>query len=78
MTLLASTTGIGYAAGSAVAGRLADQHGHLGAFSVTVAATATAFVLALVSQPLLRGISRAPGPEAVAEVLSPSAPPHPG
>ena len=38
MTLLAAATGLGYAVGSAVAGRLADAHGHLGAFSVTVVA----------------------------------------
>ena len=38
MTLLAGATGIGYAVGSAVAGRLADAHGHTGAFAVTVAA----------------------------------------
>ncbi|MGB7819867.1 MAG: MFS transporter [Ornithinibacter sp.] len=78
MTLLASTTGIGYAVGSALAGYLADEHGHLGAFSVTVAATTAALVLALVSRPLLRGISSAPGPEAAEETLSPAAPPHPG
>ncbi len=54
MTLLAGATGIGYAAGSAAAGRLADVNGHTGAFAVTVAAAASAAVLAAVSQPLLR------------------------
>lgn len=47
MTLLAGATGIGYALGSAVAGRLADGAGHTAAFGVTVAAGATAFALAL-------------------------------
>jgi MFS family permease len=54
MTLLAGATGIGYATGSAVAGRLADVHGHPGAFAVTVGAAVTAAALAAVSQPLLR------------------------
>ena len=56
MTLLAGATGIGYAVGSAVAGRLADEHGHTGAFAVTVTAAASAAVLAAASQPLLRRI----------------------
>lgn len=60
MTLLAGATGIGYAVGSAVAGRLADVHGHPGAFAVTVAAGVTAAVLATAAQPLLRRIG---GPE---------------
>jgi MFS family permease len=56
MTLLAGATGIGYAVGSAVAGRLADVHGHTGAFAVTVTAAVTAVVLATAAQPLLRRI----------------------
>ena len=56
MTLLAGATGIGYAVGSAVAGRLADAYGHEGAFSVTVAASVSALVLAAAAQPLLRRI----------------------
>jgi MFS family permease len=56
MTLLAGATGLGYAVGSAAAGRLADLHGHTGAFAVTVAAAASAAVLAAASQPLLRRI----------------------
>ncbi len=78
MTLLASTTGIGYAVGSAVAGRLADEHGHLGAFAVTTTATITAFALALVTQPLLRRITRTVPPEDAEQILTPTAPPHPG
>lgn len=50
MTALASATGIGYALGSTVAGRLADVHGHRAAFAVTVTATALALVLAATQQ----------------------------
>jgi MFS family permease len=57
MTLLAGATGIGYAVGSALAGRLADVHGHPGAFAVTVTAGVTAAVLTAGSQPLLRRIA---------------------
>ena len=65
MTLLAGATGIGYAVGSAGAGRLADVYGHTGAFAVTVAAAASAAVLAAASQPLLRRIGhRDPRPAA--------------
>ena len=38
MTILASATGLGYALGSSVAGRLADHHGYTAAFAVTVSA----------------------------------------
>lgn len=48
MTLLAGATGIGYAIGSGLAGRLADLGGHRPAFAVTVAAAALAVVLAVV------------------------------
>lgn len=47
MTLLAGATGIGYALGSSIAGRLADLGGHTPAFAVTVTATALALVLSL-------------------------------
>ena len=63
MTLLAGATGIGYAVGSAVAGRLADEHGHTGAFAVTVTAAASAAVLAAASQPLLRRIGTPNSPQ---------------
>ncbi len=53
MTLLAAGTGLGYAVGSALAGRLADLHGHTGAFSVTTAVTAVALVVAAAAYPLL-------------------------
>jgi len=50
MTMLAGATGIGYALGSATAGRLADHvgpGGHTAAFGVTVSATVVALVLAI-------------------------------
>ena len=53
MTLLAGATGIGYALGSALAGRLADLGGHRPAFAVTVAAGAVALLLALLARPQL-------------------------
>lgn len=59
MTLLAAATGLGYALGSAVAGRLADDSGHRAAFAVAVTATATALVVALVSRLVLRRFDRA-------------------
>lgn len=60
MTLLAAATGLGYALGSATAGRLADASGHTSAFAVTVSAGAAALVLAAVAQPLLRSVVRRP------------------
>ncbi|SEF16477.1 MFS transporter [Jiangella alba] len=48
MTLLAGATGIGYAVGSGIAGRLADLGGHRPAFAVTVTAAALAVLLAVV------------------------------
>lgn len=60
MTLLAAATGLGYALGSATAGRLADSSGHTAAFAVTVSAGAAAFGLAAVAQPLLRSVVRRP------------------
>ncbi|HSF97414.1 MAG TPA: MFS transporter [Ornithinibacter sp.] len=61
MTLLAGATGIGYAVGSATAGRLADVHGHPGAFAVTVGAGVAAAALAAASQPVLRRLDGAAG-----------------
>jgi hypothetical protein len=45
MTTLASATGLGYALGSSIAGRLADESGATAAFAVTVGATVLAVVL---------------------------------
>ena len=58
MTLLAAATGLGYALGSAIAGRLADASGHTAAFGVTVSAGAAAFLLAAMAQPILRRVVR--------------------
>lgn len=54
MTLLAAATGLGYALGAALAGRLADLSGATAAFGVTVTAGALACVLAAVAGPALR------------------------
>lgn len=59
MTLLAAATGVGYALGAALAGRLADEQGHSAAFAVTVGAAACAAVLALVAQRVLAGAAAA-------------------
>ncbi|MDO3394269.1 MFS transporter [Nocardioides sp. SOB44] len=59
MTTLASATGIGYALGSSVAGRLADAHGSTAAFSVTVATTLLATVLMATQQSRLRAATEA-------------------
>jgi MFS family permease len=67
MTLLASVTGVGYALGSTLAGRLADVNGHGGAFAVTVGAAVAAAVLAVAAQPVLRRVRRA-APTPVAAV----------
>ncbi len=54
MTLLAGATGIGYALGASLAGRLADESGHRPAFAVTVAAGGCALLLAGVANKSLR------------------------
>jgi MFS family permease len=54
MTLLAGATGIGYALGAALAGRLADANGHTAAFAVTVAAAGLAVIIAFTSNRALR------------------------
>lgn len=59
MTTLASATGIGYALGSSVAGRLADAHGSTAAFSVTVTTTLLATVLMATQQSRLRAATAA-------------------
>jgi MFS family permease len=55
MTLLASGVGGGVAIGAALAGRLADSYGYLGAFTVPVAAGVLAVLTALLARPALRG-----------------------
>jgi MFS family permease len=59
MTALASATGVGYALGSSVAGRLADLSGHRAAFAVTCTATVLALVLAATQQRRLTAAVRA-------------------
>lgn len=54
MTLLAAATGLGYAVGAAVAGRLGDVSGATASFAVTVTAGGLACVLAVLAGPLLR------------------------
>ncbi|MFB9311489.1 MFS transporter [Nocardioides plantarum] len=54
MTLLASATGVGYALGAGLAGRLADAHGSTAAFGVTVGATVLAVVVMASQQRRLR------------------------
>jgi MFS family permease len=54
MTMLAGATGIGYALGAAIAGRLADAHGHTAAFAVTVCAAALAVVISLAANRALK------------------------
>lgn len=54
MTMLAATTGLGYALGSSLAGRLADLGGHTPAFAVVVGAGVLATLLTWTSAPLLR------------------------
>ncbi|MEO6472190.1 MAG: MFS transporter [Aeromicrobium sp.] len=48
MTMLAGATGVGYALGSSIAGRLADEGGATQAFAVTVTAAGCALLLALI------------------------------
>ncbi|GAA3516070.1 MFS transporter [Aeromicrobium panaciterrae] len=54
MTLLAGATGVGYAAGASLAGRLADDHGHTAAFAVTISAAGLAVLLAVTANRALR------------------------
>lgn len=54
MTTLASATGLGYALGSSLAGRLADTSGATAAFGVTVGATVLAVLLMSTQQRRLR------------------------
>ncbi|WP_153504004.1 MFS transporter [Cumulibacter manganitolerans] len=51
MTLLAAATGLGYAIGAAIAGRLADAGGATPAYAVTVAACALAVAIATLAGP---------------------------
>jgi MFS family permease len=72
MTALASATGVGYALGSSVAGRLADLSGHRAAFAVTCTATVLALVLAATQQRRLTAAVRA-AQDAPADAPAPAA-----
>jgi MFS family permease len=61
MTMLASATGVGYALGSSLAGRLADRAGSTAAFAVTVSAMVLALALVASSQRRLRAELAATG-----------------
>lgn len=69
MTALAATTGLGYAIGSAVAGRLADWGGHTPAFAVTVGAGVLATAVATCAAPTLRARQAATAPDREPELL---------
>lgn len=58
MTILAAATGLGYAIGAAVAGRLADWGGHTPAYAVTVGAAALAVLLSWAATGILRSHQR--------------------
>ncbi|GIG35241.1 MFS transporter [Cellulomonas pakistanensis] len=74
MTALASATGVGYALGSSVAGRLADVSGHTAAFAVTVTTTAVALLVAATQQRRLRSAVRAAAdaPEPAGDAAAPA------
>ncbi|USQ80638.1 MFS transporter [Ornithinimicrobium faecis] len=60
MTILAATTGLGYAVGSSIAGQLADWGGHRPAFVVPVVAAWLAMLLALTGARTLRAAQATP------------------
>lgn len=71
LTIVAGMTGVGYALGSSLAGRLADWGGHRPAFAVTVAAGLLAAVVAGIIRrsggsgpdvPAIRELDRSPDP----------------
>lgn len=72
MTVLAATTVLGYAAGSSLAGQLADWGGHTPAYAVTVGATVLASAISLFSRPLLARAQRQ-APEHGADAVLPGA-----
>ncbi|MBS2938420.1 MFS transporter [Nocardioides sp. J2M5] len=74
MTMLASATGMGYALGSSLAGRLADQSGATAAFCVTVGATVLAVGLMSTQQRRLDRAARAGTAPLAPEVAAASTP----
>lgn len=63
MTVLAATTGLGYAVGSSIAGRLADWGGHTPAYAVTVGGATLALLLSVLGHRALRSAQQ-PAPAA--------------
>jgi MFS family permease len=59
MTVLAAATGLGYAVGAALAGRLADWGGHTPAYAVTVGAGAAAVLVSWGARRVLERAERA-------------------
>ncbi|WP_374968004.1 MFS transporter [Terrabacter sp. BE26] len=63
MTVLAAATGLGYAVGAALAGRLADWGGHTPAYAVTVGAGAAAVLVSWGCRRVLQRAEARPLPE---------------
>jgi len=63
MTVLAAATGLGYAVGAALAGRLADWGGHTPAYAVTVGAGAAAVLVSWGCRRVLQRAEPRPLPE---------------
>jgi len=73
MTLLAAATGLGYAVGAAVAGRLADWGGHTPAFAVTVGAGVLAVSLSWAGRgTLARSLASRPTPDSAGAAVDPA------
>jgi MFS family permease len=65
MTVLAAATGLGYAVGAALAGRLADWGGHTPAYAVTVGAGVAAVLMSWACGRVLTRAGTEPLPEQV-------------
>jgi MFS family permease len=70
MTVLAAATGLGYAVGAALAGRLADWGGHTPAYAVTVGAGAAAVLVSWACRRVLERAERERRPGAVVEPVA--------
>lgn len=71
MTVLAAVTGLGYALGSSVAGRLADWGGHAPAYGVTILATVLAAATSLAGARVLRRAQERAAPPATPVATEP-------
>lgn len=74
MTVLAAATGLGYAVGAALAGRLADWGGHTPAYAVTVGAGGAAVLVAWTCRRVLEKAERPASVEPVADDAGDPAP----